>query len=576
MVEHDGGDLAALAGAGAVAEHPAAPEAHRGGQHLAVVGDIGGAGSVAIVAVVLRAALHGLPAGTDAVVGGEMAGVGFARKHDAFELGVGQEPVGHHAFGQHRPVGRHGMRHRGHGGGLHQRRGMSDRARHPRDARPPRFVGAGIRLRGRSVRNGVGGAGLDDELGDRSPFVGGRRRGSGIGAGAALRGRRPDRLAEQIPGRAGRDGPSGLRRNRQPGRNLGNDGVEKFGGVGGAGLPVDVDSGLGRTVDDGEPGVEAGAAACIGAAVDGHGEDDTGAAVHGAEGIPPVGIAGDAVGGGDGGEPAARRQHGEGRPDMAEIGVVADAVDARRRGKRRVHQHDGGPDIMEPVGDGFRVEGGSDRLREQMGQEAGARGGVFVEMEIAPGLGAHRAFGHDREHAGAGRGLQHGVARADRGGLERGIGERQRRRELLQADLLLGALRVRRLQRGDRVQHRQHPARPVRSGSGLSAHGTAVTLHEQHGGGFGGLVGVLPDPGAGRVRCAEGLRHRIPEDLGIERPAGLQDRQQDPGRREQGVAPGEARRFGGRVDGERSKSRTREGVRRRMGVEHGDLRAGMA
>ena len=46
VVEHDGGDLAALARAGAVAQHPAAPEAHGGGQDLAVVGDIGGAGSV--------------------------------------------------------------------------------------------------------------------------------------------------------------------------------------------------------------------------------------------------------------------------------------------------------------------------------------------------------------------------------------------------------------------------------------------------------------------------------------------------------------------------------------------------
>ena len=295
MVEHDGGDLAALAGAGAVAEHPAAPEAHRGGQDLAVVGDIGGAGTAAIVAVLLRAALQRLPAGTDAVVGGEMAIMGLAREHDAFELGVGQQPVRHHAFGQHRPVGRHGMRHRGHGGGLHQRRGMGDGARHPRDARPPRFVGAGIRLRGRFVRNGVGGAGLDGELGDRSPVVGGRRRGSGIGAGAALRGRRPDRLAEQVPCRAGRDGPSGLRRNRQPGRNLGNDGVEKFGGVGGAGLPVDVDFGLGAALQHGEARVEAGAPPGIGAAVDSHREDGAGAAVDGVEGVPPGGIAGGAV-----------------------------------------------------------------------------------------------------------------------------------------------------------------------------------------------------------------------------------------------------------------------------------------
>ena len=161
--------------------------------------------------------------------------MGLAREHDAFELGVGQEPVGNHAFGQHRPVGRHGMRHRGHGGGLHQRRGMGDRARHPRDYWRPGSVGAGIGLRGRYVRSGVGGAGLDDELGDRSPFVGGRRRGSGIGAGAALRGRRPDRLAEQVPCRAGRDGPSGLRVIGSRGGTRAMIGVEQFGGVGGAG-----------------------------------------------------------------------------------------------------------------------------------------------------------------------------------------------------------------------------------------------------------------------------------------------------------------------------------------------------
>ena len=145
MVEHDGGDLAALPRPGAVAQHPAAPEAHRRRQQLAVVGDIGGIGTavIAVAVLVLRAALHGLPARTDPVVGGEMAGVGLARQHDAFELGVGQEPVRDHALGQHRAVCRHGMRHRGHGGGLHQRRRMLDGARHPHRARPPRIVGPG-------------------------------------------------------------------------------------------------------------------------------------------------------------------------------------------------------------------------------------------------------------------------------------------------------------------------------------------------------------------------------------------------------------------------------------------------
>ena len=171
---------------------------------------------------------------------------------------------------------------------------MGDGARHPRDAGRPGSVGAGIGLRGRSVRIGVGGAGVDspprtrsgDELGDRSPVVGGRGRGDGIDAGAALRGRRPDRLAEQVSCRAGRDGRSGLRRNGQPGRHTRDDGVEKFGGVGGAGRPVDVESGLGRAVKDGEPGVEAGAPPSIGAAVDSHREDGAGAAVDGVEGVP--------------------------------------------------------------------------------------------------------------------------------------------------------------------------------------------------------------------------------------------------------------------------------------------------
>ena len=189
---------------------------------------------------------------------------------------------------------------------------------------------------------------------------------------------------------------------------------------------------------------------------------------------------------------------------------------------------------------------------------------------------AHRAFGHHRQHAGAGRGLQHGVARPDGGGLEGGIGQRQRRRELLQADLFLGALGMRRLQCGDRRQHPEHGAGAVLPGACPAAHGAAVALDEQHDGGFGRLVGVLPEPRARSVRAAEGIRHRIAEGRGIEGPTGLQDRQQTPGRREQGVARDRAGRRCGRVDGERRKGRTRERVRRLMGVEHGDLRAGMA
>ena len=263
---------------------------------------------------------------------------------------------------------------------------------------------------------------------------------------------------------------------------------------------------------------------------------------------------------------------------MTQICVVADPIDPRRRRKRRVHQHHGRADIVQPVGDGLGVEGGDDSLRKEKAQEPGAHRRDLVEMQMAEGALAERAFGHDGQHAGAGAGLQHGVARPDGGGLEGGIGERQRRRELLQADLLLRPLGVGGLQRCNGVQHRQHAARPVRPGAGIAAHGAPIALEEHDGGGFGGLVGVLPDPGALGVGGAEGLRHGAPQRGGVERLAALQDRQQGAGSGEQGIGPRGMRRLRcyGRVDGDGRKGRTRKGIRRRMGVEHGCLRAGMA
>ena len=154
-------------------------------------------------------------------------------------------------------------------------------------------------------------------------------------------------------------------------------------------------------------------------------------------------------------------------------------VHVGRGGKRRVHDDGRGRDVVKLVGDGFRVEGGGDRLREEPGQEAGASLRVFVQMEIVCGPVAHRAFGHHRQHAGAGRGFQHGVAGPDGGGLQGGIGQRQRRRELLEADLFLGALGMRRLQCGDRRQHPEHGAGAVLPGACPAAHGAAVALDEQ-------------------------------------------------------------------------------------------------
>ena len=263
---------------------------------------------------------------------------------------------------------------------------------------------------------------------------------------------------------------------------------------------------------------------------------------------------------------------------MAQVGVVADAVHTGACRKGWVHQHDRGAERRQIVGDGFGVVARDGRAREQPGQKPGACGGELVKMKRPVGLLAERTRSHHSEHAGAGGRFEDDIAWADGGGLERGIGERQRRGELLQPELLLGALCVRRLQCRDGDQHRQHPAGAVRSGACGPAHGAAVALEEQHGGGFGGLVGVLPDPGARSIGRTEGLRHGIPEGRGIERQAGLQHRQQSPRCREQGVGPGRMGRrlFGMWVGDDGGKGRARESVRRRMGIEHGDLRAGRA
>ena len=209
---------------------------------------------------------------------------------------------------------------------------------------------------------------------------------------------------------------------------------------------------------------------------------------------------------------------------MAQVGVVPAAVDAGRRREGRVHQHDGWADVAQPVGDGLGVESGHHGPGEQPGQKPGAGLRDFVEVEIADDALPERAFRHHRQHAGAGAGLQNDVARPDRGGLQRGVGERQRGRELLEPDLLLRPSGVRGLQRREGLQHGQHAARPVRPGAAGAAHAPPVALKEQHAGGLGGLVGVLPDPSARGVGRAEGLRHGVSEGRGVERRAGLQDR----------------------------------------------------
>ena len=358
VVEDDGGDLAALAAAGAVAQHPAPAEAHRLRQGLAFRGDEGGVDLLLVPVIVELAAVNGLPLGADAVFGRQVPGMGLGRQDDALKLGVGQQALGDHALRQHRPICRHGMRHGRHGGGLDQRRRMRDRARHPDGARPPRRVGAGVV--GRGIGRGIDRAALDGELGYRPPVMGLPRLERGYWLGAAARRRlRRNRLAEQVAGGAGRDRRG---RDRLALRHPGNDGIQQLGGVGGSGGPVQLDGGSGAPLQHGEAGVEAGAAAGIGAPVDRHGEHASGRGIETADGV-----AQHAMGRGDRHQPAARRQHRDGRADMAQVGVVPAAVDPRRRREGRVHEHDGRPDAAQPVGDGLGVERRHDRLRKQPG-----------------------------------------------------------------------------------------------------------------------------------------------------------------------------------------------------------------
>ena len=109
---------------------------------------------------------------------------------------------------------------------------------------------------------------------------------------------------------------------------------------------------------------------------------------------------------------------------MAQIGVVADTGNTRRRGEWRVHQDDGRPDARQMVGDVLGVVAGDGGAGKQLAEEPGARIRDLVQMKRAGGPVAERALGHDGQHAGAGGGFEHDIAGADGGGPERGIGER--------------------------------------------------------------------------------------------------------------------------------------------------------
>ncbi len=566
LVEDDGGHLPALAAAGAVAQHPAAPEAHRIGQRLVGVDDLAvvfrsWSGFIVVVIAVGVDALHRLPACADSVLGGEVAFVRLAGEDHALELRVGELSPGHHVLGQHRAVGRHGVRHRRHGARLHQRRRVLDRSRDVDAGCLPSCVGSGG-LRG----PGGTGAGRHRpvrELRDRAPVVGLRLRPMRGGPGA-LRPGGPGcgRLAEQVRARHGLDGA--------PRRHGAGDRLQQMAGVAHGMAGIDPGRLFPAPVEDGQAGVEGGAATRIGAAVDGRGEHRVGRRVEGGEGVGPRGVGGDAVRRRDGDQAPARRQHREGRANVMQIDVMTDALDAGAGREGRVHQHHGGAQLGQPVPDRLRVVAGHRAARKQAREEAGADGGDLVEVQCAGGPVAKRKLRHDGQHAGARRGFEHHVAGPDHGGLQRRVGQGQRSRELLILELLLRAPGLRGFERRQGLQHPQHGGGTAGACAGLAAHGAAVALEEEHQRRLGRLIGVLPEPGAVRVGGAEGGGHDVAQRACIQRPASLQDGQQGAGRGQQGGGsrPGlRGRGFGDRGDGNGS-GRARGRGRRRVSVEH--------
>ena len=307
-------------------------------------------------------------------------------------------------------------------------------------------------------------------------------------------------MAEEVGARQRLDG--------QARRYGGGDDLEQVGGIPRQGAGVDLTL-LAAPVDHGETGVEGGAAPRIGAAVDGGGERDVGRRVEGREGVGPGGIAGNAMRRGDGHQPPAGRQHGEGGADVTQVRVVADGVHAGARRERRVHEHDGGTQLGKAVPDGLGVVAGDRRAGEQPGQQPCASGSDLVQVKRGCAVLTEGALGHHGQHAGACRRFEDDIVGPDGGRLERGVGERQRRRELLQTELLLRAPGLGGLQCRKGHEHAEHGGGAAGAGAGLAPHGAAVALEEEHHGRLGRLVGVLPEPCALGVARAEGAGHGL-------------------------------------------------------------------
>ena len=143
----------------------------------------------------------------------------------------------------------------------------------------------------------------------------------------------------------------------------------------------------------------------------------------------------------------------------------------------------------------------------EAGEQPGAGIGDLVQRETGAG-----EFGEDRQQARSGRGFEDEIVRSDRRGFGGGEAQRDRRRELLEAVAFLRAAGLRRQPLAEPVQHLEHRG----GGAGAGSHGTAEFAQEQHLRRLGGFVGILPGPGAGRIRGAERRLHRRAQGPAVE------------------------------------------------------------
>ena len=246
---------------------------------------------------------------------------------------------------------------------------------------------------------------------------------------------------------------------------------------------------------------------------------------------------------------------------MPQSGKQARAVDMGRDAERRVHQHGRWPHpFRQKIIDVLGVEPRDGRLRKQAGKEAMPGFRQFVQGKLRPRdprmdgekPRACRRF-KDEFVCAKPRRLRHHEADAGRG------------RELLEFFAFFRPARMGGKQRRDLFDHGERTGGAAR----LAQDAGTVFAQEQNGGGFGGFISVLPDPGAMLIARLERRRHRSAQKMRIERKPALQGRNKLRSGGQQfggfGVLRFGQARGRGRLRGRRSHGKNLSGKRKDVG-----------